>query len=232
MDLLLWFKKKIMVRRLFYQSFSCMPQHIIQLPFPFDALSPNISETTINLHYTKHHTGYASKLDELIAPTDYAAMPLDQIIQSSHDRKDISIYNNAAQTWNHNFYWQSLCPSDQSHEPTEGDFFNAITTAGGFDSIVEQMVQIGVNQFASGWAWLVRTQDGTLFVRKTSNADPVWLNSSDHPLLVMDVWEHAYYVDYRNARPNYVDALLNNAVNWEFVAENLDGDGASRADQE
>jgi Fe-Mn family superoxide dismutase len=203
-------------KKTFYESSFCMPSHIIALPFDSSALSPYISETTVDLHYYKHHKGYANKLTELIANTEYADMSLEQIIETSHAQKDIAIYNNAAQTWNHNFYWKSLCPKGQCAEPSEGALMNAIVAAGGIDSIVGKMVQIGITQFASGWAWLVRTPDGTLDVRKTSNADPVWLNSSDHPILVMDVWEHAYYVDYHNRRGEHLQNLRS-ILNWSFA---------------
>lgn len=195
-----------------------MMNHQIKLPFSENALSPYISEETMDLHYNKHHRGYAEKLQELIAHTQYQEMSLEDIIETSFNKKDMAIYNNAAQTWNHNFYWKSLCPIQESFQPIEGDFFTAITLAGGFDVLFEKMVAVGVQQFASGWAWLVRTQEGIIDVRKTGNADPIGLHSSDCPLLVLDVWEHAYYVDYRNRRGEHLQALRP-IIHWSFAQD-------------
>ena len=198
---------------------SIVPKNrLIPLPFDLDALEPYISKETLDFHYNKHHKGYDTALTALIADTEYAADSLEDLIMQHHNSPDQRIYNNAAQVWNHNFYWNSLCPSSQSTYPTEGAFFDAILSKGGFDHVAIELVNAAISQFGSGWAWLVRTEQWQIEVRKTSNAAPVWLNSSDHPLLIVDVWEHAYYLDYQNRRPDYVDTFLTHLVNWDFAA--------------
>ncbi len=196
-------------------------RHVIDLPFSKDALDPYITAKTLEIHYNKHHHGYGANLEDLTVKTPsnghYADMSLEETIKVSCRDKNLPIYNNAAQVWNHNFYWQSICPPKESQRPTEGAFFQAICSYGGFESIVSQLIQMGISQFASGWAWLVRTETGSLDIRKTSNADPVWLNGSDYPLLIVDVWEHAYYLDYQNRRAEHLKQICDNILNWSFA---------------
>ena len=196
------------------------------LPYDRTALEPHISAETIDYHYSKHHQTYVTNLNNLIAGTEFESADLETIVRKSQG----GLFNNAAQVWNHTFYWNCLKPNGGG-APT-GKLAEAIdTTFSSFDAFKAEFTKTAIGTFGSGWAWLVQRADGSLALVSTSNAATP-LTGTDKPLLTCDVWEHAYYVDYRNARPNYVDALLNNAINWEFVAENLDGDGASRADQE
>jgi Fe-Mn family superoxide dismutase len=192
-----------------------MASHVIHLPFDLNGLEPYISAETLDFHYNKHHKGYGAKLQELTADTPYAPMALEEIIQTSHTNNHVAVYNNAAQIWNHNFYWKSICPPSDSKMPTHGHFFDAATRSGGLEKIAKDLVAMGMAQFASGWAWLVVDKAGQLAIRKTSNADPVWLNSDDRPLLIVDVWEHAYYLDYQNRRAEYLEKLVS-IINWSF----------------
>ncbi len=199
-------------------SMSIRPNHyVIELPFHANDLVPYISKETVDVHYEKHHKGYETALLDLIAGTEHAQHSLQDLIVHNHANPDRRIYNNAAQIWNHNFYWKSLCPAATSQHPTEGRFFDAVIAFGGFEKVQTDLLTAATTQFGSGWAWLVRTQDGEIAIRKTGNADPVWLNSTDHPLLIVDVWEHAYYLDYKNRRKDHVEAILKNVMNWSFA---------------
>jgi Fe-Mn family superoxide dismutase len=181
------------------------------LPYPRDALQPHISAETLDYHYGKHHQAYVDNLNKQIAGTEHADKPLDDIVRSSSG----GVFNNAAQVWNHTFYWNCLSPSGGG-EPT-GKLAEAITQAfGSFEQFKEQFTQTALTTFGSGWAWLVQRPDGQLALVSTSNAATP-LTGTDTPLLTCDVWEHAYYVDYRNARPKYVEAFWK-LVNWSFVA--------------
>lgn len=187
------------------------------LPYNTLALDPIISEHTVTLHHTKHHKGYADKLHALIQTEPYAsyqAMSLEEIIRASHANQDVVIFNNAAQVWNHHFYWRSLKPCNEQMGPISPVFAQALTQAGGQEHVMEQWIQAGIDQFASGWAWLVRTPQGEVAIRKTSNACPVWLSHGDLPLLVLDVWEHAYYVDYENRRGEHLQRMKE-IVDWK-----------------
>ena len=189
------------------------------LPYAKNALAPHMSEQTLDFHYGKHHNGYVVKLNTLVPGTKYESMSLmDVIAESSKVAADKGIFNNSAQIWNHSFYWECLSP-DGGGDPS-GALYDALTSSfGSVDTFREQFSQKAVTLFGSGWAWLVKKADGSLAIEQTSNADtPV--TGSDTPLLTCDVWEHAYYVDYRNARPKYVEAYWN-LVNWDFVAKNL-----------
>jgi Fe-Mn family superoxide dismutase len=185
-----------------------------ELPYSRDALAPHISSETIDYHYGKHHQAYVDNLNRLTEDTEWAGRSLEEIILASEG----GIFNNAAQVWNHSFYWTCLSPSGGG-APT-GDVAEVIETAfGSSDSFKDQFTKAAVAHFGSGWAWLVRAPDGNLEITSTANADNP-IRDGAIPLLTCDVWEHAYYVDYRNARPKYVEAFWN-LVNWEFVAENL-----------
>jgi Fe-Mn family superoxide dismutase len=181
------------------------------LPWSRDALAPHISAETIDYHYGKHHKAYVDKLNGMIEGTEFADKPLEDIVKSSSG----GMFNNAAQAWNHSFYWNCLAPSGGG-EPT-GTLADGMRKAfGDFASFKDQFTGTAIATFGSGWAWLVQRGDGSLGIVSTSNAGTP-LTGSDRPLLTCDVWEHAYYIDYRNARPKYIEAFWN-LVNWEFVA--------------
>jgi len=183
------------------------------LPYAIDALAPYISQETLEYHYGKHHQTYVTNLNNLIEGTDDAGKSLEDIIASA----DGGLFNNAAQVWNHTFYWNSLTPGGGG-APT-GEIGDKINSAfGSYESFVTELSQAAITQFGSGWAWLVDDGSG-LSIMKTANAD-LPLKHSAKALLTIDVWEHAYYIDYRNARPKYVETVIANLVNWEFVAAN------------
>ncbi len=184
------------------------------LPYAKNALEPHISEETLEYHYGKHHNTYVVNLNNLIAGTDFENQSLEDIIKNS----DGGIFNNAAQVWNHTFYWNCLSPNGGG-EPT-GALADAINAKfGSFEQFKKDFSDAGVTNFGSGWTWLVKNGSGELKIVKTSNAGCP-LTDGLTPLLTCDVWEHAYYIDYRNARPSYVEAFWN-LVNWDFVASNL-----------
>jgi Fe-Mn family superoxide dismutase len=184
------------------------------LPYPENGLEPHISAETISFHYGKHHQTYVTKLNGLIEGTDLAGASLEDIVKQSKG----GVFNNAAQVWNHTFYWNSLSPNGGG-EPT-GAVADAINlTWGSFDKFKEEFSQSAVNNFGSGWTWLVKGEGGKLEIINTSNADTPIAHGKT-PVLTIDVWEHAYYVDYRNARPKYVEAFWN-LVNWDFANKNI-----------
>ena len=184
------------------------------LPYARDALAPHISPETLDFHYGKHHQAYVDNLNKMIAGTEFAEADLETIVKKAQG----GMFNNAAQIWNHTFYWNSLSPKGGG-EPN-GKLAEAIVKAfGSFAAFKEEFGKIAVGTFGSGWAWLVQRPDGALAIVSTSNAaTPV--TGTDRPLLTCDVWEHAYYIDYRNARAKYVEAFWS-LVNWEFAAKNL-----------
>ncbi len=184
------------------------------LPYAKDALQPHISAETIEFHYGKHHQAYVTNLNNLIKGTEFEDAELETIVKKSAG----GMFNNAAQVWNHTFYWNCLSPNGGG-EPG-GKLLEAINAAfGSFAAFKEQFSQTAITTFGSGWAWLVQRPDGSLGLVSTPNAATP-LTGSDTPLLTCDVWEHAYYVDYRNARPKYVEAFWN-LVNWDFVASRM-----------
>jgi Fe-Mn family superoxide dismutase len=189
----------------------------IELPaLPYDraALAPHLSAETIDFHYGKHHQTYVTNLNNQIKGTDFEAMDLEAIVRKAQG----GMFNNAAQIWNHTFYWNCLSPNGGG-EPM-GKLADGIVAAfGGFSSFKEEFTKTAIGTFGSGWAWLVQRQDGTLALVSTPNAATP-LTGSDKALLTCDVWEHAYYIDYRNARAKYVEAFWN-LVNWEFVAAQM-----------
>ncbi len=185
------------------------------LPYARDALAPTISEETIDYHYGKHHNAYVVNLNKMIEGTAEADKSLEEIIKSSTG----GVFNNAAQIWNHTFYWNSLSPNGGG-APT-GELAAAIDAAfGSFDEFKAQFTASAAGNFGSGWTWLVKNTDGSLAIVNTSNADTPLTDESVTPLLTVDVWEHAYYVDYRNARPEYLKNFWELA-NWEFASANL-----------
>ena len=190
------------------------------LPYAKDALAPHISSETLDFHHGKHHNAYVNNLNGLVEGTELAAKSLEDIIQDTAGKADkAGIFNNAAQIWNHTFYWQSMRPNGGG-TPT-GDLATAIDRDfGSFDAFKDAFAKAGATQFGSGWAWLV-VKDGKLEVRKTLNAETPLTEAGVTPLLTMDVWEHAYYLDFQNRRPDYISTFLDHLVNWEFAAENL-----------
>lgn len=185
------------------------------LPYAINALEPHISQETLEYHHGKHHNTYVVKLNGLIEGTDLAKKSLEEIIKTSTG----GIFNNAAQIWNHTFYWHSLSP-DAGGEPT-GDVADAITKAfGSFEAFKAKFTDSAINNFGSSWTWLVKKADGSLEIVNTSNAGTPLTAEGVTPLLTVDLWEHAYYIDYRNLRPNYMNAFWA-LVNWDFVAKNL-----------
>lgn len=190
------------------------------LPFGKTDLEPHISAETLDFHHGKHHNAYVTKLNELIADTDLADKSLEEIIlATANSAEKAGIFNNAAQVWNHTFYWNSMKPNGGG-EPTGALADKIKADFGSFEKFAEEFKNAGATQFGSGWAWLVLGQDGKLKVTKTPNAENP-MTKGDKPLLTMDVWEHAYYLDFQNRRPDYMGAFLGSLVNWDFVAENL-----------
>jgi len=195
-----------------------------KLPYAENALEPVISARTIGFHYGKHHKAYVETLNTLVEGTRFAGMKLEEIVRATvnaKDEKEKKIFNNAGQVWNHDFYWRSLAPKaakpgGKLKEAIERDF-------GGSDALIKELAEAGAAQFGSGWAWLV-SKDGKLSIDKTANAiDP--MAKGINCLLCVDVWEHAYYLDYQNARPKYLEAVLGKLLNWNFAAENLEKEG-------
>ena len=189
------------------------------LPYGLDALEPNISRSTLEFHHGKHHAAYVTNLNNLVAGTDLEAKSLEDTITAvAGDAGKAGVFNNAAQVWNHSFYWQCMKPGGGG-QPSGAlaDKINA--DFGSYEAFVEQFKTAGATQFGSGWAWLV-LDGGTLKVTKTANAD-LPLAHGQKALLTMDVWEHAYYLDYQNRRPDYISTYLDKLVNWDFVAANL-----------
>jgi Fe-Mn family superoxide dismutase len=184
------------------------------LPYPKDALAPLISAETFDYHHGKHHAAYVTNLNAAIKGTPNEAKSLEEIILSS----DGPLFNNSAQVWNHTFFWNSMKP--QGGGKPAGDLAAALERDfGGFDKFREQFVQTAVKQFGSGWAWLV-AEGGKLKITSTANAD-LPMKHKQTALFTVDVWEHAYYVDYRNARQKFVEAVVDSLANWDFVGENL-----------
>jgi Fe-Mn family superoxide dismutase len=184
------------------------------LPYSMDALAPHISQETLEFHYGKHHQAYVTNLNNLTADSDLANSSLEDVIMAT----DGPLFNNAAQVWNHTFYWNSMTPGGGG-APT-GEVADRISASfGSYDDFRAKFAEAATTQFGSGWAWLVDTSSG-LEIMKTANAD-LPLKHGAKALLTIDVWEHAYYIDFRNARPNYISTFLDSLVNWDFVAQNL-----------
>jgi Fe-Mn family superoxide dismutase len=191
-----------------------MEHTLPQLPYPLDALSPFISKETLEYHYGKHHQTYVTNLNNLIKGTEFEAASLEEIVKKAAG----GVFNNAAQVWNHTFYWNSMKPNGGG-APT-GALADAINAKwGSFEKFKEEFTKCAVGTFGSGWAWLVKKADGTLDLVSTSNAGTP-LTTDVTPLMTCDVWEHAYYVDTRNARPKYVENFWN-VVNWDFASKNF-----------
>jgi len=185
------------------------------LPYPQDALAPHISAETLEFHYGKHHKTYVDKLNAAIPGSEFEGKSLEEIVKSSSG----GVFNNAAQVWNHTFYWNCLSPNGGGD--ATGAVAEAINAAfGSFAAFKEKFTESAVGNFGSGWTWLVKKSDGSVAIVNTSNAATPLTDASVTPLLTVDVWEHAYYIDYRNARPKYMDAFWA-LLNWDFVNQNF-----------
>jgi Fe-Mn family superoxide dismutase len=192
-----------------------MAHELPALPYEKNALEPVISQETIEYHYGKHHQTYVTNLNNLISDTEFEGQSLEETIKNSSG----GIFNNAAQIWNHTFYWNCLRAPSENNAPGR-ELAAAIDKAfGSFDEFVSKFSSSAATNFGSGWTWLVRNEDGSVEILNTSNAGTALTEAGKTPLLTIDVWEHAYYIDYRNARPKYLEAIWQ-CINWDFVAEN------------
>jgi len=191
-----------------------MEHQLPSLPYPMDGLQPHLSQETLEYHYGRHHQAYVTNLNGLIKNTEFENASLEEIVRKSSG----GVFNNAAQVWNHTFFWHCMKP--QGGGVPSGALADAIKARwGSFDSFREEFTRNCVSNFGSGWTWLVKKADGSVDIVNTSNAGTP-LTGADKPLLTCDVWEHAYYIDYRNARAKFVEAFWN-VVNWDFVAQNF-----------
>jgi len=192
-----------------------MEHSLPQLPYAVDALAPHISKETFEFHYGKHHQAYVTNLNNLIKGTEFENSNLEDIVRKSSG----GVFNNAAQVWNHTFFWNSMKPNGGG-QPS-GALADAIKAKwGSFDAFKDAFTKSAVGNFGSGWTWLVKKADGSVDLVNTSNAATP-LTTGDKALLTIDVWEHAYYIDYRNARPKFVETFLNSLANWDFAAKNF-----------
>jgi len=192
-----------------------MQHELPKLPYAMDALAPHISKETFEFHYGKHHQAYVTNLNNLVKGTEFENSGLEDIVKKSSG----GVFNNAAQVWNHTFFWNSMKPAGGG-KPA-GALAAAIDKKwGSFDAFKEAFTKSAVGNFGSGWTWLVKKADGSVDLVNTSNAGSV-LTTADKALLTIDVWEHAYYIDYRNARPKFVETFLNSLANWDFAAKNF-----------
>lgn len=199
------------------------------LPFDRSAIEPHISAETFDFHHGKHHKAYVDKVNGWIEEKGLAGRSLVEVVRLARDRGDKGLFNNAAQIWNHTFFWNCLAPAGTRPSSKLQGLIDS-----GFGStanLLKALQDEAVNHFASGWAWLVLEGD-RLKVTSCHDAETPIVHEGAKPLFTLDVWEHAYYIDYRNARLRFAEAVLSNAVNWDFVSENLDGRGEARADQE
>jgi superoxide dismutase, Fe-Mn family len=192
-----------------------MAYELPALPYEKNALAPLISEETLEFHYGKHHKTYVDKLNALVPGTEFEGKSLEEVVKTSTG----GIFNNAAQIWNHTFYWHCLSPNGGGD--ATGSVADAIAKAfGSFAKFKEEFTASSINNFGSSWTWLVKKADGSVAIVNTSNAGTPLTDSTVTPLLTVDLWEHAYYIDYRNARPKYLEAFWS-LVNWEFVEKNF-----------
>ena len=208
-----------------------MPFQLPELPFATDALAPVMSAETLEFHHGKHHRAYVTKTNELIeGQRELSGASLAQVIREAQRAGNAKLFNNSAQLWNHSFFWQCLAPA-QGQKP-EGKLEHLINDAfGNSEALLQKLQDEAVNHFSNGWAWLVLDR-GSLRVTSLHDADTPLVHDGMVPLFTLDVWEHAYYIDYRNERPRFASSVLSNIVNWEFVAQNLDGQGEARANQQ
>jgi Fe-Mn family superoxide dismutase len=201
------------------------------LPYSKEALAPHMSAETLEFHHGKHHKAYVTKTNELLQDErELDEASLVQVIREAQRSGHAKLFNQSAQLWNHSFFWQCLAPA-QGQRPT-GKLAHLIDDAfGNTDAMLEKLQEEAVNHFSNGWAWLVLDR-GALRITSLHDSDTPLVHDGMVPLFTLDVWEHAYYIDYRNERPKFVGAVLKNIVNWDFVGENLDGRGAEKANQD
>ncbi len=200
------------------------------LPYAKDALAPHMSAETLEFHHGKHHAAYVKKTNELLRDKPLTGAALVEVVRAARKSGDAKLFNNSAQLWNHSFFWQCLAPA-QGQQPS-GRLKQMIDDSfGGVEPLLQKLADEAVNHFSNGWAWLLLDRD-KLAITSLHDADTPLVHDGMVPLFTLDVWEHAYYVDYRNERPRFASSVLGNIVNWEFVARNLDGRGADRANQE
>lgn len=205
-----------------------MPFSLPDLPFAKDALGDVMSAETFDYHHGKHHKAYVDKVNAMLGEKGLEGASLVEVIKAAKDKGDKGLFNNAAQIWNHSFFWQCLAPegstapSGKLEKMIDSDF-------GGQAALIDRLATESADHFASGWGWLV-LKGGKLEVTSLHDADTPVVHGMT-PLLTLDVWEHAYYIDYRNERPRYLKTVLDKVINWDFVAQNLDGHGVGRADQ-
>ncbi|HZN38930.1 MAG TPA: superoxide dismutase [Planctomycetota bacterium] len=196
-----------------------MALELPSLPYSVDALAPHINAQTLSIHHGKHHAAYVTNGNKLLEGTELAGKSVVEIVKATAGKPDkVAIFNNAAQAWNHSFYWSSMNPKGGG-KPSGNIAKKIDTDLGGYAKFVEQFNQAGATQFGSGWAWL-SLRNGKLEVTKTANAETPFMTGAV-PLLTMDVWEHAYYLDFQNRRPDYIKAFLDHLVNWDFANQNL-----------
>lgn len=188
-----------------------------ELPYAHEALTPFVSADTLRTHHGKHHKTYVDKTNDLAAKAGLAGRPLEDVVREARRLGDTALFNNAAQAWNHGFFWECMTPSPA--QPS-GDLARAIAAFGGLEALKTTFVETGVGQFGSGWAWLV-WKDGALSVVPSHDADNPLANGSGFPLLVCDVWEHAYYLDHQNDRKGFLTAWFDNLANWDFAGGQL-----------
>ena len=196
-----------------------------KLPYPNDALEPFISERTMSIHYGRHHKAYVDKLNSLIEGTRYAGLTLDEIIVRARLKNDTDIFNNAAQAWNHDFFWKSMSPNGGKPDGKIRDMVDR--EFGGMEAFREQFRDAALGQFGSGWVWLVLDQ-GKLCIMTSGNADTP-AGTELVPIIALDVWEHAYYLDYQNGRRQFAETFLDNLINWNFANSNIDESEARQA---
>lgn len=207
-----------------------MPYTLPELPYAKDALGEYMSAETLEYHHGKHHKAYVDRTNQLVGEKNLGSLPLSRLIVEAKQRGETTLFNQSAQIWNHSFYWQCLAPA-QGQRPT-GRLAELIDQAyGSTDNLLAELKKEAVGHFSNGWAWLV-LDGGALKITSLHDADSPVAYEGMKPLLTLDVWEHAYYIDYRNVRADFAEKVLGNIVNWDFVAQNLDGNGVSRADQE
>jgi len=205
-----------------------MPFTLPALPYAKDAFGTILSAETFDYHHGKHHQAYVTQANDQLAGAGLEGAKLSTVITKAKASGNHKLFNAAAQIWNHSFYWQGLSPAPQAPSGKLAELI--MRDFGSHAELVAQLKAASAGHFASGWGWLVLKGD-KLEVTSYHDADTPVAHEGVKPLLTLDVWEHAYYIDYRNARPSYLDALLEKAINWEFVAQNLDGGGVARADQ-
>jgi len=207
-----------------------MPFQLPDLPFAEDALAPVMSSETLQFHHGKHHKAYVTKTNELIESDQaLSGASLLQVVRRARESGNSKLFNNSAQLWNHSFFWQCLSPA-RGQQP-DGKLAKLIEDAfGNPQALLDKLQEEAVNHFSNGWAWLVLDR-GSLRVTSLHDADTPIVHEGMVPLFTLDVWEHAYYIDYRNERPRFASSVLSNIVNWDFVAQNLDGQGFERANQ-